>query len=183
MSLIYEGATDQDFDYQQDSTSLIIGWSGSDATAREITDYLACLGTSPSDTNVVNWTAVGNTTTHTFNGLNLEEGVTYYANVQAIDNAGNISGVFSGDGITIDQSSPVTGQVNDGTGIDIDWVNINYLARVNWTGFHDSLSGIAEYEYSLGLDTGQTEIVDWISSGLDTSITVSYTHLTLPTKA
>ena len=121
----------------------------------------------------MNWTAVGNTTTHTFNGLNLEEGVTYYANVQAIDNAGNISGVFSGDGITIDQSSPVTGQVNDGTGIDIDWVNINYLARVNWTGFHDSLSGIAEYEYSLGLDTGQTEIVDWISSGLDTSITVN----------
>ena len=45
VSLIYEGATDQDFDYQQDSTSLIIAWSGSDATSREITDYLACLGT------------------------------------------------------------------------------------------------------------------------------------------
>ena len=34
------------------------------------------------------------------------------------------------------------------------------------------MSGIAEYEYSLGLDTGQTEIVDWTSAGLDTSITI-----------
>ena len=125
----------------------------------------------------MDWTEVGNTTTYTFEGLSLEEGITYYANVQAIDNAGNMSGVFSGDGITIDQSSPVTGQVNDGTGADIDWVNINYLAEVNWTGFHDSLSGIAEYEYSLGLDTGQTEIVDWTSAGLDTLISIGNVSL------
>ena len=81
--------------------------------------------------------------------------------------------MISGDGITIDQSGPLPGSVNDGDTADIDWVNINYLSVGNWTGFADSLSGIGEYEYSLGLAPGQTQVVAWTSANLDTAITVS----------
>ena len=63
--------------------------------------------------------------------------------------------------------------MNDGVGDDVDWININYLVDGTWTGFEDSLSGIAEYEYSVGLSPGQTQTVTWTSAGLDTTITVS----------
>ena len=54
----------------------------------------------------------------------------------------------------------------------MDWVNVNFLANGNWTGFNDELSGIQEYEYSLGLAPGQTQVVTWTSAGLE-DITVS----------
>ncbi|MCS5575673.1 MAG: hypothetical protein NZ789_22315, partial [Pseudomonadales bacterium] len=171
---LYEGSTVEDMDYQQDGTELIIVWSGSDATrTREITGYQVCLGTNPADSNTVDWIGLGSANEYTFSGLNLTEGTTYYASARAQDLAGNISEIFTGDGITIDQSGPLPGQLNDGTEEDIDWVTINYLSDGNWTGFLDSLSGIAEYEYSLGLNPGQTQVVSWTSAGLDTSITVS----------
>ncbi len=169
VSDVYEGAIGQDMDYQQDGTALIVSWTG----ARDITSFRATLGSSAGDSNVVAWVDVGNVTNHTFSGLNLVEATTYYASVQAEDLAGNLSDIISGDGITIDQSGPVPGQLNDGTAEDIDWVNINYLSVGNWTGFTDSLSGIAEYEFSVGLAPGQTQTVTWTSANLDTAITVS----------
>jgi hypothetical protein len=123
VSDVYEGAIEQDMDYQQDGTALIVAWTG----ARDITGFRATLGSSAGDSNVVAWVDVGNVTNHTFSSLNLVEATTYYASVQAEDLAGNLSDIISGDGITIDQSGPVPGQLNDGTAEDIDRVKINYL--------------------------------------------------------
>lgn len=179
VSIINEGSTSQDMDYQQDGSALIISWDGSDGTrsffrnGRDIGGFRVTLGSSSGDSNMVDWVDVGNVTTHTFSGLDLQEAVTYYASVQAEDLAGNLSEILTGDGITIDQSGPDPGILNDGVGDDVDWVYINYLIDGTWTGFEDSLSGIAEYEYSVGLSPGQTQTVTWTSAGLDTTITVS----------
>ena len=175
---VVEGDLSQDQDYQQDGTSLTISWAGSDdlrnfRETRQLSSYTVSLGTTPSVSNVVDWLDVGNIDNHEFTGLSLQESVTYYANVKALDLAGNESDIVSGDGITIDQSGPITGSINDGESTDVDWVNINFLSVGNWTGFNDELSGIGEYEYSLGLAPGQTQVVSWTSANLDTSITVS----------
>ena len=166
---ILEGSTEQDYDYQQNSTSLTISWAGSDAlrsfrNGRDLSAFSVSVGTDSAATDVVDWVNVSNVNSYTFSGLNLQEAVTYYANVKALDLAGNESEVVSGDGITIDQSGPIPGSINDGDMADIDWVNINYLSVGNWTGFTDSLSGIGEYEYSLGLSPGQTQVVSWTSA-------------------
>ena len=131
------------------------------------------LGTAAGESDVVNWENVGSVDNYEFTGLNLQESVTYFANVKALDFAGNESSVVSGDGITIDQSGPVTGSISDGDSVDVDWVNVNFLASGNWSGFTDELSGIQEYEYSLGLSPGQTQVVTWTSAGLEDNITVS----------
>ncbi|MBT6777135.1 T9SS type A sorting domain-containing protein, partial [bacterium] len=178
VSGILEGSTSEDYDYQQDNTSLTFSWSGSDAlrnfrNGRDLSSFSVSLGTDSAETDVVGWTNVGNANTYTMNGLSLNESVTYYVNVKALDLAGNESDIVSGDGITIDQSGPEVGTLNDGNELDIDWVNINYLSVGNWEGFSDNLSGIAEYEYSLGLAPGETQLVTWTSANLDTAITVS----------
>ncbi|MBL7014321.1 MAG: T9SS type A sorting domain-containing protein, partial [Candidatus Marinimicrobia bacterium] len=178
VNVVYEGSVSEDLDFQQLSTELLISWAGSDGTRatfgkRDISGFRASLGDSPGDSNIVQWLDVGNINEYTFSNLDLQEAVTYYANIQAEDLAGNFSDIFTGDGITIDQSGPNPGQVNDGGLGDIDWVNINYLGIGNWLGFTDSLSGIAEYQYSLGLNPGETQVVTWTSAGLDSSITTS----------
>ena len=146
---------------------------GNFRNGRDLSSFSVSLGTDSAETDVVGWTNVGNANTYTMNGLSLNESVTYYVNVKALDLAGNESDIVSGDGITIDQSGPEVGTLNDGNELDIDWVNINYLSVGNWEGFSDNLSGIAEYEYSLGLAPGETQLVTWTSANLDTAITVS----------
>ena len=175
---VVEGDPNEDQDYQQDGSSLIISWGGSDdlrtfRNTRELSNYNVSLGTVAGGSDVVDWDNVGSVDNYEFTGLSLQESVTYYANVKALDLAGNESSVVSGDGITIDQSGPVTGSISDGDSVDVDWVNVNFLANGNWTGFNDELSGIQEYEYSLGLSPGQTQVVTWTSAGLDDNITVS----------
>jgi len=178
VNIVFEGSVSEDLDFQQSSTELLISWAGSDGTRatfgkRDISGFRASLGDSPGDSNIVQWLDVGNINEYSFTNLDLQEAVTYYANIQAEDLAGNFSDIFTGDGITIDQSGPTPGQVNDGTSGDIDWVNINYLGVGNWLGFTDSLSGIAEYQYSLGLNPSETQVVTWTSAGLDSTITTS----------
>ncbi|MEL1224446.1 MAG: T9SS type A sorting domain-containing protein, partial [Candidatus Neomarinimicrobiota bacterium] len=175
---VAEGDISFDQDYQQSSSSLVISWGGSDdlrtfRNNRELSNYEVSIGTAPGEINVVDWINVGNVNIYEFTGLNLQESITYYANVKALDQAGNESNVVSGDGITIDQSGPNTGTVNDGDSSDVDWVNVNFLSSGNWNGFIDELSGIQEYEYSLGLSPGQTQVVTWTSAGAENNITVS----------
>ena len=179
VTVVIEGNSNfDDQDYQQNASSLVICWAGSDdvrtsRNSRDLSNYEVSLGTTAGEPNVVDWINVGNVDNYEFTGINLQESVTYYANVKALDDAGNESIVVSGDGITIDQSGPVTGSISDGDSVDVDWVNVNFLANGNWTGFNDELSGIQEYEYSLGLAPGQTQVVTWTSAGLEDNITVS----------
>ena len=79
----------------------------------------------------------------------LTEGPTYYANLRAIDSVQNVSDIISSDGFGLDQSSPIAGSVNDGTGNDITWTNNNSSLQANWSGFSDEYSGIRQYDYSI----------------------------------
>jgi hypothetical protein len=164
----YDGSATTDQEFQQDSTSLIIGWAATDS--RELSYYSASIGTDTALVDIVAWTDVGSGSNYTFTGLSLQEGISYYVNVKAVDLAGNESDVFTTDGIIIDRTGPAAGIVNDGNSADIDWVGNNFLVTGNINNFDDSLSGIAEYQYSLGVTPGGTQSQPWTSNALDTAI-------------
>ncbi|MBC8402241.1 MAG: PQQ-binding-like beta-propeller repeat protein, partial [Candidatus Marinimicrobia bacterium] len=168
ISSVIEGSLQEDQDYQQSSSDLILSWSGSDSWG--ISNYKISLGTTHGGTDIKDWIDVGIDSTHTFTGLTLEGGITYYGNVQAMDPAGNVSDIVTGDGIIVDQTGPIPGQVFDGDSTDVDWVSIDYFIKANWKGFSDVLSGIASYDYSVGLIPGETQIIDWYSVGLDSTL-------------
>ena len=83
----YDGSATVDQEFQQDSTSMVVGWAATDS--RELSYYSASLGTDTALVDIVAWTDVGSGSNYTFTGLSLQEGVSYYANVKAIDQAGN----------------------------------------------------------------------------------------------
>ncbi|MBC8551914.1 MAG: proprotein convertase P-domain-containing protein, partial [Candidatus Brocadiales bacterium] len=67
--------------------------------------------------------------------------------------------------IVSDQTKPIGGVVNDGTGEDIDVQSNNSTINANWTGFADGLTGIGSYDWSIGTSSGGVEVLDWTSSG------------------
>jgi outer membrane protein assembly factor BamB/fibronectin type 3 domain-containing protein len=168
---IYEGSFGNDLDFQYDNTSLSVAWGGSDSrvVSRDISDYAVSLGSAPGLEDIVNWVDVSSNMNHVFDNLNLEPDSTYYANVKAYDQAGNISGTMSGDGITIDQTAPVAGLVADFELDDVDWTSIDFQILAYLVGFSDSLSGVAEYWVSIGLSPGLTQVLDWTSNGSNTN--------------
>jgi len=164
---IYEGSFGNDLDFQYDNSSLSVAWGGSDS--REISKFLVSLGSAPGLEDIVNWVDVSSNLNHVFDNLNLEPDSTYFANVKAFDQAGNISGAMSGDGITVDQTVPDAGLIADFELDDVDWTAIDYQILAFLVGFSDSLSGVAEYWVSIGLSPGLTQVLDWTSNGSNTS--------------
>lgn len=84
-----------------------ISWTGGgvDATSG-FNRYEYAIGTSAGATDVVNWTSTGSATAVSATGLSLNDGNTYYASVRVLDNVGNISNVFQGDGWIVDTMVP-----------------------------------------------------------------------------
>jgi len=94
----------------------------------------------------------------------------------AVDSAGN-SSMLTGDGVTIDISSPDVGWVHDVNSLSQDTAQVftpslSALTSL-WSGFSDSISGISHYEYSMSESPIQQGIVEWVSVGMDTSVTDS----------
>ncbi len=76
-------------------------WGASTDSLSGLGRYEIAIGTSAGATNTMNWTSVGTVTTTTITGLSLTEGLTYFASVRAVDQAGNVGLARSGDGWTI----------------------------------------------------------------------------------
>jgi spore germination protein YaaH/PKD repeat protein len=89
------------------------------------------------------------------------------------DNAMNIS-TESQETVHVDFSEPsAPGYVNDGAGADIDIIYDNTTITANWTAALDTHSDISEYLYAIGTTPGGTDIVNYTSAALNTTITHS----------
>ncbi|NQV37004.1 MAG: right-handed parallel beta-helix repeat-containing protein, partial [Candidatus Marinimicrobia bacterium] len=166
--LVYSGSGD----------TLYIAWTGFSDEESTIDHYQYALGTTSGGTNTVYWTVASLDSSRTISGLNLSSDITYYASVKAIDLAGNWSSVVSSDGVMIDLDDPVTGIVNDGDSDDSDWSNLATSISGNWSGFSDGISGIAFYEYAVGISPSAGDIIDWTLNGTATSFDSSGLILT-----
>jgi len=162
------GFPDQDFQRQADELTVV--WTGTDG--RAIDYYMISIGTTPGDTNTVAWTDVGAQTTVTLSGLNLNHGITYYSNIKAYDEAGNMSQVASSDGMTIDLYPPQPGSILDGLASDLEFTGSASSLSASWSGFADTVSGVSHYELAAGTAPGDSLIVPWTVLGTNLFITL-----------
>jgi len=168
---LWDGDVGGDIDWQGSTSEYSIYWTGSDS--RVIANYQYCLGNTPGDSNTYAWTDNGTTTSITISGLSLVAGDSYYASIRAVDEAGNWSGIMSTDGVTIDGTVPVSGQVfDDLNGTGEFYANTDSLI-FNWSGFYDEHSGIDHYELAIGISPGTDDLYNWASTELDTIFNVT----------
>ncbi|MFK7872902.1 MAG: hypothetical protein AB8C84_06970 [Oligoflexales bacterium] len=90
-----DGVASKDLTESSDFT-----WSASSDGGSGFSLYEVSIGTSPGGTDIKGWTDVGSVLTVSMTGLSLADGATYYANIRAVDHAGNFSGEVYGDGFT-----------------------------------------------------------------------------------
>lgn len=93
------------------------------------------------------------------------------------DAAGNLSSIAAQD-VNVDWTAPNNiAYINDGVGADIQITNSTTQLSANWASSSDPQSGLTEYFYAIGTSAGATDVVNWTSNALNTSIT--HTGLTL----
>ncbi len=150
-----------------------LSWSTATDLGSGIYGYRVSIGTSPGSNDVLGWSDIGTTTSHSATTLSLTEGTIYYPSVMAIDNAGN-STILTGDGWIPDVTAPtLAGALEDGT----DLFDTSKTPPLSWSSATDPVSGVAYYKVGLGLTPGATDAVTYFSVGNVT--TTQLTGLTL----
>lgn len=100
-TVVRDGTTTTDIDITNSATTLSANWTA----VAGVTSYEYAIGTSPSGTQLVDWTDNGNINSFTRNDLTLVPGTTYYVSVRSINDLGT-STVSSSDGILSDSIAP-----------------------------------------------------------------------------
>ena len=78
----------------------------------------------------------------------IKNGQRYYTTVSATNTAGVTTSLTS-NGVTVDDTPPISGNVIDGIISDVDYLNGEGDISASWFGFQDLESGIASYEVAL----------------------------------
>ncbi|GAB4297828.1 MAG: hypothetical protein Kow0068_21960 [Marinilabiliales bacterium] len=116
ISYVNDG-TGADEDTTDINTELSANWSLSTDTNSNIQQYLYAIGSSPGDSDIVNWTSAGLNTYVTHTGLNLPLD-TFYFSIKAQNNAGLYSGITTSDGIVVTNSvTPPSAGFNSNTNL------------------------------------------------------------------
>lgn len=104
---------------------------------------------------------------------------TFGAKIKSIvvDANNNLSSIAYHD-LNVDWTPPQVFTINDGASTDVDTVYSNSTVFANWQAAIDPNSGIQEYFYALGTTQGGTDIINWTSTGQNTSITINGLNLT-----
>ena len=173
-----------------DGVDADIDWYGSLSTGRIIVNvsdnsgigtYEYSIGTAPGDRDVMNW-KLAQDSVGTFSVEGYQEDVVYYANARATDRVGFVSETVSSDGFKMDYTLPSAGTVSTNNNFQSDTTSMSF----SWSGFSDTHSGMSSYDVMIGLSEGGNDIAPRQATGSLETVTVtavSYTHLTLPTKA
>lgn len=112
-SIAHDGAapsvsiTDDGSTMTSTSESPTITWTGSDSGSG-IAEYYFAIGSSAGSDDVYAWTAVGSATSKKVSSLSLSAGNSYYPSVKAVDHAGNVSSVITGDGWSVSSNNANT---------------------------------------------------------------------------
>ena len=90
-----------------DSDTIKTFWVGFYDDFSGIKEYQLSVGTSPHETDQVDWFSVDSSiTNYTFEDLELINGRNYFVSIKALDGAGNYSDVLTSNGIFIDGNPP-----------------------------------------------------------------------------
>lgn len=157
------------------ATSPTLSWSASSETGSGINHYELAIGTTPGAQNIRAWKNMGTALSTIESGLTLTHGTTYYPSIRVIDNAGNISGVRTGDGWLVDTVGP-----NALIGIFLNAATSAVLTETPNLFFSaavDAHSGTVSHQARLLRATDSAEIVGWTnfaSASKFTSLALAY---------
>lgn len=102
---------------------------------------------------------INNTTgEYTYTAPNVEDS-TIYARAKFEDEAGNVSGFYNSDGITLDLTNPVAGATDDVAGNTDNDHTVSADAKVYFNFSHsDGVSGVADIYIQIARDAGFTDV-------------------------
>ena len=151
-----------------------------------LSPYEVCLGVIPGDCSVVNFTKVGPNIEHSFTGLSLRHGESYYATVKGA-NAIGLTSVATTGATLVDLTPPrlkdSNGESENTTSTpglnnsasraglsDDDISRVRFtctenLVNAEWPEFEDPESGLQRYEWCVGTSTGTCDTWPLTSTG------------------
>ena len=171
VGLVYDGLN-EDESYTPSDTNLVANWQGFVDTTSGIERYEYAVGTSSGAIDITEGWISAEENTSISASLELDETITYYFSIRAVDQVNNISSVVSSNGIITDFTGPSGVWVFDGDSIDIDRQNFINSFQAYWQQFIEEGSGFLTYEYALyDMDNSQY-VTSWIPT-LDTLCNIS----------
>ncbi|KAI0220739.1 hypothetical protein LSAT2_027792 [Lamellibrachia satsuma] len=141
-----------DVDFIESGSSLTVSWEGvfNDVQSAGTLEYVVRLGTTSGSGDVATEKVDGSLTQHTFSGLILREGETFFSSVTAVNGAGLVAAAYS-DGVKVDTSPPTSGIVWDGVGAsDVEFSSDDQSVSASWRGFTDDQSYVSHYVWCAG---------------------------------
>ena len=168
---ILDGWGTQDAQYHSFASIYRMHWRGvTDVSGIEETKV--CLSSS-LDANICDLhplVKISNSlTSFSFTNIQLQSGTYCYGLLQLKDKAGNV-GNYSTNGVLVDTSPPMRGQVTDGQdGRDIVFQRETNILYASWDGFFENETSIHHYELAFGTAQNSSDVQPFTDVGLVTS--------------
>ena len=152
--VIFDGSG-ADIDLLNQNEILSANWTSFYDSLSGIFEYQVAVGFDSLSNDQIDWTSTGINTSIDFDSLTLVDPSKYYISVRAIDNVGNISPVFSSDGVVVDGTGPVISSQSIDSGssfslvdtFKVDFIYSEPLESVDVL-VSDLITGTYDYSYS-----------------------------------
>ena len=139
-----------DIDVKESRSHIAAYWNAFEDLESDVIKVTWCAGLSSGDCDLVKETQLKPDSTSVRKVLTqpIKNGQRYYITVTATNTAGVTTSLTS-DGVTVDDTRPISGTVIDGIVSDVDYLNGEGDVSASWFGFEDLESGIESYEVAL----------------------------------
>ena len=173
---VFDGEEDgADISVQSSARDITANWNEFEDPESDVIGVTWCAGTAPSRCDLVGRTQIEPSETSVRQVLDeaLTSGQRYYVTVQATNGAGLVTSLTS-DGVTVDTTPPVQGQVIDGDTVDVDFLYGEDDVTARWFNFSDRESGIQSYDVAIcDMRNSSNCPQPFIDVGLATQVTIT----------
>ncbi len=164
---VYDGTSD-DIDYTSEMSSVAANW----AAVPNAVSYIYAIGTTESGTDLSGgWLPLAETSV-SLTSITIADGTRYYFCVKAVSTTGINGETACSDGVLADSAVPPATEITDAGEVTSDTTTF----AASWTEVTVP-SSISEYFYALGSTEGATDVIDWTSSGTETSVELTALEL------
>ena len=148
---VRDGLGDEDIDYFSPNMELSAQWVNITDPQSGIVHNEYCLGTKPLGCQIKPMTSIGTNKSFTCPECVIYEGQRVYVTVR-VTNGAMLSKTLTSDGMLLDVSAPVMGDVTDGNhviGADYNVVLEDWNISLSWFGVEDSESGVRSCSWTI----------------------------------
>lgn len=153
---VQDGLHNNDVDYFPPNVGLSAQWINVTDPESGIMHSEFCLGTKPLGCQIKPMTSTGAKKSFTCPECTVYEGERVYVTVRVTNGAG-LSRTLTSDGMLLDVSPPVMGDVTDGshiTGLDYNVVREDWNISMSWFGVADTESGVRSCSWTIENNSG-----------------------------